>query len=61
MKWEPNCTVSDSSLTLDGLQEHLVWIDIERLADIDLIDYPEFFTEELQQINFTPKHIVTIE
>lgn len=43
IKWEPNHTVSDSSLTLDGLKEHLVWIESGRLADTDLIIYPNFF------------------
>ena len=60
MKRESNYTVSDSTLTLDGLHEHLVWIDIERLAETGLIDYPEFFTEELKEINLTPKQIITI-
>jgi len=61
MKWEPNCKVNDSSLTLDGLQEHLVWLDIDGLANMDLNVYPEFFAKELKEISLTPKHIVTIE
>jgi len=61
MKWEPNCTVNDSSFTTDGLQEHLVWIDIDGLSGTDMTVYPEFFAQELKQISFTPKHIVTIE
>lgn len=61
MKWEPNCVVNDSSLTLDGLQEHLVWLDIDGLANTDLVVYPEFFEKELIENNLTLKHIVTIE
>jgi 8-oxo-dGTP pyrophosphatase MutT (NUDIX family) len=61
MKWEPNCTVNDSNLTLDGLQENLVWLDIGGLANTDLVVYPEFFAKELKEISLAPKHIVTIE
>jgi hypothetical protein len=61
MKWEPNFTLNDINLTLDVLQEHLVWLDIDGLANTDLVVYPEFFSQKLKQISFTPKHIVTIK
>ncbi len=61
MKWQPESRVKDSSLTSDGLQEHLVWFDIKELTDTNLVVYPEFFAQELKQFSFTPKHIVTIE
>ena len=35
MKWKPNCNVKDNSLTLDGLREQLVWLNIDGLADKD--------------------------
>ena len=61
MKWEPTSRVKDNGFTYDGLPEHLVWLDIDNLSNSDLIVYPSFFLEELNELGFSPKHIITIE
>lgn len=61
MKWNPNFQIKSAGNTFDGLNEELVWLEIEKLSKQEVPVYPEFFGTELVNLTDIPKHIITTD
>jgi len=59
MKWDPNCVITSNSSTRRGLPEHMEWLRISQLNDMELPVYSTFFADKLLDLASHAKHIVT--